>query len=238
MSDDKAISIDEHSRVQQQLQKAEERAQRFEASLADIERKYNTVKDIDPVKYKATLEDYDNIRKENAKGDPKKIDELVSEKEARIRAEVQKELDELRGKSTKAETELRELRVVDRAHSLFGSRFNDDVQDDVKARVRKDADINEDGAIVFKDDKGQLRYSHVDRTKLMTADEYAEELANLKPSWAKATHVAGGMQPGIKSNGTGGMDPVRWLRLSPAERAKYSIDDQRKFSQEAVKTRH
>jgi hypothetical protein len=233
MADEKTVSFEEHSRIVQDLQKATDRAQRMEAKLTDLERSFEKVKDIDPLKYKAVLEDYDLMRKEQAKGDPAKIDELVKEKEARIRAEVQKEIDELRGKSGKYESELKELRVVDKAMNEIGGAFNDDMHPFIKQYIRSQVDLGNDGLII-KDDKGETRYSRADRTKPMSLREFADEIAEKHPSAAKSKAVAGSMQAGTKSNGSGGMDGARWNAMTEAQRAAYPLEDRRKYSAMAV----
>lgn len=225
------VSFEEFSKAQQDLQRVTERAQRFEAEIVDLKKTHEKFKDIDLEKYKATMEDYDNLRREQAKGDPVKIEQIVKEREGKVRSEVQKQLDELAKENQSLKTDLKELRIVDRVHSNVAGFFNDDVQEDVKARIRTAVDMRDDGTYIIKDEKGEPRYSAADHTKLMSVDEFAAELQKKKPSWAKPSQVSGGLHAGVKTNGDLKFDPAAYLQLSDSQRGKYNAKERGEMAQ-------
>jgi hypothetical protein len=235
MADDKTISFEEHTKVQQNFQREEEKRQRLEAELVDLKKRFEPFEKVDLTQLRADAEAYHQMRKDTAKT-PEEIDKLVTDKEKRIRAEVQKELDELKNKEHTLSSRVKELEIVDRAMSQIGGIFNDDMQDFVKGHVRVCVDKNDAGELIVRDERGELRYSRTDRTKPMTLREFAEEIAEKHPSTAKPTQTKGAMQAGERSNGTSHTVPVeRYLRMSAQERATLPVDERRKLAVEAVK---
>jgi hypothetical protein len=238
MTETKTFTFEEYSKVVQDYQREQARAQKMEGEVVDLKKKIEPLEKIDIAALKARSEELDLLKRQSAKT-PEEIEKLVKEKERAIRAEVQKELEDNKQAMQRYLVENKELRVVDRVHNEIGGLFNEDVQDDVKGRIRSVFDLNDEGQFVVKDEKGAPRYSKADRTKLMTPKEYAEELREMKPSWAKPTGVAGGIHAVVKTNGAGGeMTAQKWLSMTPAQRGTYSLADQRKFGTEAVKAQH
>lgn len=174
------------------------RAQNFEGKLRDLEVKFERVKDIDPDAIKGKLEDYELLKRKQAAGSPEDIAKLVQDKEAEIRASVQKELDTERNNSKKLMADLRELKLVDKVFTTAASKFNDDCHTDVKEYVRRYGDVDEEGNIYFKDDNGKPRYAKGSTTQLMNPEQFSEWLAEQKPSWAKPVQISGTKQEGSK----------------------------------------
>lgn len=184
-----------------------------QARAVDAEKRLEAFKDIDPVAFKAMREDYELMRKQQTGGDPKKIDELVAAKEAEIRASVQKTVDALTEKTTSYETRLKELQVTDNVFSKAASKFNADCHDDIKSYIRKYGDIGDDGAIIFKDDKGALRYAPGSTTKPMGVDEFIGWLADTKPSWAVPDGKAGAKTAGQKTSAASNARVLTWAEI-------------------------
>lgn len=145
------------------------------------------------VKLKEANRKLDALRKEKAVSKPEDLDAWRSEEEKRIRSEIGGEIETEREKTKRLEAELKELRVVSNVFSAAKDKFNKDVEDDVKERIRKSCDIAEDGQVIVKDEKGNIRYSKTNVSKPMGIEEFIEEVAEQKPSWVSKTVVSGTM---------------------------------------------
>lgn len=91
--------------------------------------------------------------------------------------------------------ELKQERVVGKGLELAANYFNADAIELIKMKIERQCDYD-NGEIVIKDDKGEVRYSEKNRREKMSMAEYLEELANKHPSLAKPTG-----QTGFKDNG-------------------------------------
>jgi hypothetical protein len=236
MSEAKTVSFEEHTKVMQKLQAETERRQRLEGQLVDLQKKFEPFEKVDLTALKAKAEELELVKRQSAKT-PEDIQALINEREANIRKEVQRELDEYKANLGKLTGENKELKVVDRVMAEIGGAFNEDSHVFIKQYVRSAIDINpQTGEYVVKDDKGEPRYSKVDRTKLMSVKEYAEEIAQKHPSIAKATKTSGGMDAGQRGNGSAAdMSIDQWVALTKDQRAAFPLDVQRKMGAAAVK---
>lgn len=190
-----------------------EKFHRVQAQVVDLEKKLEQFKDIDPTAFKAMREDYELMRKQQTGGDPKKIEELITAKEAEIRTTVQKTLDERDAKINNLSSTLKRLQVTDKVFSLAASRINEDCADDFKSYAEKYGDLGDDGEIIFKDDKGAMRYAPGSTTKPMGVDDFVEYLSNLKPSWFKPDGKAGAKTAGQKTSAASNARVLTWAEI-------------------------
>lgn len=172
--------------------KSQEKYNRSEAERADFE-----------FKLKEANKKLDALRKEKAATRPEDLDTWRAEEEKKLREEIGKEIETERQKRQTLEAQVKELKVVSFVYSIAKEKFNSDVEDDVKERIRKSCDLSEDGQLVIKDDKGNIRYSKTNVSKPMTAEEFIEEIAELKPSWVSKAVVSGSMSNGTTKGSTG-----------------------------------
>lgn len=143
--------------------------------------------------------DLQNLNREKAKaGDPKDLEKWEKDKEAEIRSALQKELDDAVSAKSSLETQLNELTVVNAGFDEVRELFNDDCHSDVKELIRRHGKKQEDGTVIYQDEKGSDLYSPADRRKFMNHREFGEYIANRKPSWAKPKGKGGGRQEGNK----------------------------------------
>jgi hypothetical protein len=230
------VSFEDHSKVVQDLQHETEKRQRFEAQLVDLQKKLAPFEKVDLAALKAKAEELDLVKQQSAKT-PEDVKALIEAERARVRQEAQDEINQYKTNLDKLTGENKELKVVDRVMAEIGGDFTKDSQVFVKQYVRSAIDINpQTGEYIVKDEKGEPRYSKTDRTKLMSVKEYAAEIASKHPSIAVPTKTSGGMSAGEKTNGTASdLSTDQWLGMTPAQRATYPMDIQRKMGVAAVK---
>jgi DNA-directed RNA polymerase subunit F len=204
------VSAGEVAELKTQLAKLDERAKRFEGMAVDYQKQLDNFKGIDPEKYKAIVEDYDNLRKQTAKT-PEEITKLMSEKEVEIRSQYQKQQDELKSKYDSTSRELHELKVVDRALEQVGGIFNEDMLPFVKEQIRREIDRDAEGNFIVKGRDGKPAYSAKEPAKAKSISEWAAEMAERHPSMVRSTAKGGAFQKGETSNGAGSLDAKRYL---------------------------
>lgn len=197
----------------------EERARRFEAQAIDAQKQLERFKGIDPEKYRAVMEDYDNLRKEKATGSPEEIDRLIAEKKQEIEGLYKGHLDEAKNRALQLEQELKQLRVVDRAKTKAADRFTTDALDLIQTPIERDLDFV-DGEIVVKGDGGEIKRSPQDPSKNMSLDEYLDSLANKFPSIVRSEFRGGAKPTGQQRSGTAqsGITAQQYMEMSPNER--------------------
>ena len=228
------VSLEDYTKAMQTLEAERERARKFEGQVVDLQKKFEPYSKVDLEALKAAKEEAELLKKEQAANDPKKLEELHQKAINDVRAQWQKDKEALEAKVGSLSAKTKELEVVDKAHSQIGKFFNDDCQDDVKAKIRQNIDVRDDGQFVIKDEKGEPRYSKADRTKLMSVAEYADELKEQKPSWAKPTHAAGGMQAGTRITSVGDLTLDKYDRMTPQERQALPIEVRHKMASASV----
>lgn len=213
MSDTQQADAQTQTVSVEEFNKIKSRAEKFEAHLADYEKRFKGV-DIEALKAKAA--EADILSKQAAVGDEKKIDELIAKKEQEIRKGIERELEE--GKATIQKLSLRnkELEVTDKVFAQAAIKFNADCHEDVKAKIRAYCDRDEDGSYIIKDDEGKVRYSPAKPSQKMSPDEFIQELIGQKPSWATAK-----IQPGGKSG---------LFKMATTDAKTVSVDDYAKMT--------
>jgi len=217
-------------------QKGTEDVESLKARLTELENQKNTwmgkatdyekrFKGVDPDEFHANRTALEQLQRDKAIADPKQMDEWKTNTEKQIRTALQKELDEAVSKAKNLEGEIRELRVVDRVFKDVAGQFNDDCFDDIKGYIRRFCDLDENGEIVVKDEKGNVRYAPGSASKKMNSADFGEWLGQSKPSWRKPTHVKGTESGGsTRSTGSNGaMTAQKFMSLDPAEQRKVSL---------------
>lgn len=213
------------------FEKEVEKRRKFQAEAEDFRKRFDGV---DLERLKASHEELAILKKQGAVGDEKKIDELLQSREAEIRKQVQKDIDESKGTISKLQAENKELKVVDRVFALAASKFNDDCHDDVKAYIRKYGDLDDGGEIVFKDDTGKPRYVPGSTTQVMRGQEFIDWLSGTKQSWAKPTTVSGTKENGTKTKGSNGQ-PITAAQFAQMDSAQQVNEAINKGGAEAAK---
>lgn len=193
---------DENIITKEQFDAQVTRAQRFEAQLADAQKRLESFKDIDPEAYKAMKEDYDSMRKSSAGNDPKKIDEIVTSKVGEVERRFSNKITELEKRATSAEAKNKRLEVVVPAMSEAAKLINSDALDLVQSLIERDLDFV-DGQIIVKNADGTPKASEVDpRVTRMPLSEYLQNITNKYPSIAKPTVKTGTEKPGVNTTST------------------------------------
>lgn len=198
--------------------KAVERAQKFEAKVADFEKRFSGV---DPEAFKAYREEVEILRRESVKGDPKKLEEY----EAKIKTELDKrysgKLGEYESENSKLKQELKNERVISKAVTAAAGRFNSDANDWITHLAQTSLDY-EEGKIVVRGEDGKPRPSKVNPRDNMGLEEWLDEVAEKYPSFAKPTGKGGAKEAGQKSGAgsSGEVDAARYLKMSNQERAQ------------------
>jgi len=171
--------------------------------LTDYEKQLESYKKYgDPESVSARLAELELLKKEKAGGNKEEWEKLFTTKESEIRSESQKAIDAALAQAKEAKGKLRELTLVDKVFGLAANKFNDDTHSDIKNYIRQYCDINEQGEILVKDDKGEIRYREGKPSEKMDANDFVNWLANQKPSWAKPTTKSGqGLGNNLSTNG-------------------------------------
>jgi hypothetical protein len=217
--------------------KAVTRAQRFEAQMVDLQKQVERFKGVDLDRLKAIEEDYENIKRDKAAGNPEDLKKWKVDFEGRIRSEVQSDIAKRDEELGKLRLENRELRVVDKAIDQLADRFNPDTIPFIKGLVRQHVDVDDTGEFIVKDDKGDVRYVQGQPNQKMGIRHFAEELAAKHPSFARASVPAGGKQAGQKGAPPASLDAQRYLRMTPEQQAQVPAAERQKLALEILKTR-
>jgi hypothetical protein len=211
-------------------EKAIERARKFEGMSREYEVRLDKYKDVDPEKYHAILEDYDNLRKKQAQGDPQEIDRLIKEKEQEIDARYQKrfgsKVQELEEKTKTYEQQLKELQVTSVVMSQAGQFIQPSSIALLKPFVEKYCQY-QDGEVVVLDDKGEVRYSTTNPRERMTVEEFLSEFAENYGIGVDKTRKGTMTSVGNQHGGNGrysGISVDKFINMTPEERQKLPAD--------------
>lgn len=206
--------------------KAVERAQRFEAQLADAQKQQERWKGLDPDAVKAKLEDYEMLRRDSTGGDPKKIQALLDQAKAEAAKDAEgiysEKLRETTNQAEKYAKELKKLKVINPAKdealkqgmfpsstALFESQFESQL------------DLDDDGNVIVKGENGKPRRSKANPSANMSLSEFVGELANNYAECFAAKGKPGAKPEGNKSNGSvNGLDANKYLSMTAQDRAK------------------
>lgn len=223
--------------LQQQYERERERANNALGKLTDLEKKLEKFSNVDLDKLRADSEALQHLMKEKAKttGNQADIDALLTEKEKKIRDELQPLLESATKDKQSLSEQLKELKVVDGVFTKIGNKFNDDMQSFVKDIIRNNIDLDDQGNFIIKDKDGKARYSASSANKLMTVEEFADELTSKYPSAVRSSVPAGLKQKG-QTGVSGDISVDRYLKMSAEQRLQIPDNERRKLALEAVKT--
>lgn len=176
---------------------------------------------IDAEEARANKQALKDLEKQNAGGDPKKVEELLTKQEKELREKIFKpELEKRDGQIGKLQSELKELRVVETAFGKVTGKLYDKASDEFKAHIRATCDVDDDGNVIVKDTNGKPRYSPKNAAAKMTIDEYIEELVSAKDHWFLNQTASGTHKGGEKFSGTGAEITFEQFNALPDEKQK------------------
>jgi ribosome-binding protein aMBF1 (putative translation factor) len=201
-----------------------QRSQRFEGQLTEREKAAKAWEGLDPEVVKGKLEDYDKMRRERVGADPAELEALIAEEKKKIEGIYSGKLTETETKAQKLERELKELRVNSAVKEVALSMVERDSIELIKPFIDRDCEW-QDGEIVVKDDNGEPRRSPNDPKRLMTKEEYVEELITKFPSIAldkrkRGTMTGGTGQPANGASGGTNITLEQFSQMTQEQRAK------------------
>lgn len=215
MADEATKDAVDVNALRAELSAKDERAKRFEGQLATAERELARFKGVDLEKLKADSDALAQLTREQAGKNPEDLKKWQDAQTAKIRGEIQKQIDELAEENKKLKGTNHELMVVDRAMEKLAPRFNDDGHGFIKDYIRRSVDRNDKGEFLIKGEDGEARYSKANPAHYLSLDEWADELANKHPSIAKATTPRGSGRATERVNGSAGsIDVARYAKMS------------------------
>lgn len=219
--------------VNSDLEKAIERARRFESQLADAEKKLKQYEGVNLEELKAAKEERDILARK-AKGiDEDQFNKVIQEKEKEWESRFSKRIKELEEINSNLSSKNKELDIVDKAYGEIGSKFNDDAAIFVKEQIRKFVDRSDDGQFIIKGDNGKERYNSNNPAQLFSLTDFADEFAKKHPSLAKSTVLNGGKTSGnISGKINGKMSAEDFYRLPASERAKYPASERQEMAKQ------
>jgi len=225
------VSVDEHSKVVQELERVKERSQKFESEAVNNGKQLDKFKKYDFDKLTADSQALQDLLKQNVAGDNEATEKLFSELTAKANSEKAELTKTYEAKIKTLSTENHEHKVVDRVMNQVGAKFNEDVQGFIKDLMRSNVYVDDTGNLSVKDGEGKQRYNN--QHTPMTVDEYANELAEKHPSFARAQMQAGSKQPGQRTNGASN-DVQQYLRMSKEQRQSLDPAVRRKLASESM----
>jgi hypothetical protein len=162
-------------------------------------------------------------------GDPDELRNIVSS----FRTQ-QQELEVKRGNFDKVIQELAtkkdaEIQKRDKVIESFkvetpiieaASRFRAVAPEQVKALIRSNVRLNQDGEVEVLDDKGQARYD--DSGRLLSVDSYVQEFLSKNPHFVAATPATTNTKSNVTGNTTSKVDISKLDMRNPEDRKIYA----------------
>lgn len=189
-----------------------------EAETVDLKKKLEKFSKIDPDKYHATLEELENLRAEKSKGDPEEYKAWKKQREAELRAEVQKELDAAKDKAGNAEKALRLFKAENAV--MQADLLHPEAVGLLREHIDKYTKLDDNGNLIFVDDSGNERYMPGSATEKFTAKAFAQELASKYPFAAKAKGISGDKHENGKSS-TSNITPPDFSRMTYQQQVEW-----------------
>lgn len=184
------VSKTEYTKVQQEKERLQRLAAELSESRESLKSQLESFGDFSPEKIKELQNMVHEFKAKDAGGDPEALNEIWAEKEAKIRAEAQAELEKERTTKQQLEAKYHELTVTSKVMDNYGTNVNDDLRGYIKDVVAKHVDVDEHtGAFVVKDDKGEVRYKAHNPGEKMTVEDLFAELETRYPSAFKAKGI-------------------------------------------------
>lgn len=215
--------------LQAQLEVATATAHKLEAEAVHKGKELEKFKGIDPVEYGALKDEVSILRREQAKGDPGKLDELLAKEKQELEKRFGTKFTEYEGENKQLKSELQKLKVVNPALVKAAGIFRDTELDLIQMKIEQELTLD-GNEIVAKGADGKPLPSKLDPRKNMGLEEYLNNLAEKYPGAAKPKGVATGKESGATNGASGagfsGTLPTKEeaLNLSPADLAKFNND--------------
>lgn len=218
MADKDAGNQPDVAALQAEVSKWKDKAQTFEAENTNYKKEYGWIKDVNKVK--ADLSAFEQMQRENAGGDPKKIQEIVDREVLKVKDQFSGKITELEQAGVQKDRDLKTLRVTSVAMQEAAKHFNADGLPLLQSVIDAATDWV-DGKVVVTEG-GKPRVSAKDPRKNMELPEFMEILAGQYPSLAKSQATSGGKPTGT-TYANGG------TRLTPAEFGRLDAQRQREY---------
>lgn len=228
-----------------EVEHAKELMQKWQAKATDYERQLEQYKHIDPDEYKALKNEIQILRRESAKDDPKKIEEVIAKEKSAIEKELQgrynKKFEEFEKELTDSKRELARLRVVNPAMLKAAERFNSSELSLIQLLVEKDLTYS-NGQIIVLGDDGKAKPSVKDPRQQMDIDEYLDLLADKYPGCAKAKSKGGSREGGLAESAQGRVTGTnitveKYLQMTPQERQQIPLKERGILANQALSLR-
>ena len=173
--------------------------------VTTLEKELERYKGIDPEEYFALKSSRDEEEKNKLSKSPDKLDEHWNKKMLEARKEWDSKLTNIENENKQLRSQVRGLQITDRVMLEVAPLFNPDTHKWIKLEVERRADLDADGKLVFKDERGEVIFSAENRTEPMGTKEFAKLLVNEFPSAAKPTGPGGAadMTRGNRVTGSG-----------------------------------
>ena len=161
----------------------------------------------DPDELKTIVNSYQKVQQEQQlkRGE---FDKVIQELAAKKDAEIQKRDRVI--ESFKVETPIVEA----------ASRFRAVAPEQVKALIRNNVRLNQDGDVEVLDDKGQARYD--DSGRLLSVDSYVQEFLSKNPHFVSAAPATTNTRSNVTGNTTKKLDITKLDMKNPEDRKIYA----------------
>ena len=161
----------------------------------------------DPDELKTIVNSYQKVQQEQQlkRGE---FDKVIQELAAKKDAEIQKRDRVI--ESFKVETPIVEA----------ASRFRAVAPDQVKALIRNNVRLNQDGDVEVLDDKGQARYD--DSGRLLSVDSYVQEFLSKNPHFVSAAPATTNTRSNVTGSTMKKVDMTKLDMKNPADRKIYA----------------
>ncbi len=152
-------------------------------------------KDVDPDKYRTIMSKFDNDEEAQllAAG---KIDDVIARRTAKLRDDMQKQLDIAKAETNAAKESGKKFlgKVLDDAiRAAVNGKVHPGASDDALFRARTMFTVDDNGAVIQKDEHGQVVLGKDGKTPF-TPVEWIESMRDTAPHWFPATGSGTGSQ--------------------------------------------
>lgn len=199
-----------------------EKSAKIQELSGEVTHYKKTYEGINPEKARADAEAVEQLKRENASTDPKKIEALVNEAKEAVRKEFGSQINDRDTELAKLKSELKEERVVNVMFGKFSGQIYEKAQPDFKDFIRRYCDQDAEGNIIIKDDKGEIRRSKSNAALPMTVDEMLGELKETRDYWFNNPTGEGTKTNGYKTTSGANTVDIEALKkiADPVERQK------------------
>lgn len=174
--------------LQAELDAVTNKAHKLEAEAVDKGKQLEKFKGINLDEIGALKDEVTILRRESAKGDPAKIEEVLAREKAELEKRFNSKYSEFESENLTLKQKIQKYEVVTPTMSKAATIFVDTSLDLVNMLVEKDL-ASVDGEIIVKGPDGKPQASAKDPRKNMSVEEYLEGIANKYPSIAKPKTV-------------------------------------------------